>query len=148
MKKLSIILLLTLSVLTACQSSPDNPRKSADQEKDERAAAASKVSIEVKDPNNTNPTVVEDMMGFVITKNGLTPNSLNMKPGMTLMIYNDLDQAADLYTTTDGEKPCSSIGASLQLKAKETRNIKLTDAMECTVMNQFNTSQKVNISVK
>lgn len=146
MKKV-IISVISLLTFAACQNSPDLVKNSADQDKSERAASLSKVSLEVKDPVGK-PSVVPDMKAFVITANGLTPGSLELSKGMTLMIYNDLDQQADLYTTLDGDTACPQIGATLKLQAKETKNIKVDQAMECTIINQFNTDQKVLISVK
>jgi hypothetical protein len=163
MKKTAFTLLcISMLVLTACQPvGTQLPRDAADKTSDEKAQSASRVNIVVKeDALSPVPSPDSDSDGTVsaeaplkeinitIGENGLSPDKIEINKGAILTITNTLDKQIELFTDTDGDKPCPVFGPTIEIAGLKFQKYELERALSCSIINQENTSQKTTITVK
>ncbi len=149
-----LIICLGISLLTACQNvSPDNARQSADQLEKEKAQAVSKIKIEVTDDGRSEKaplpvTPALQKKEITVSSTGLQPATMEAKVGQSLTIINSLDKQINLYTTADGAKSCEVLGSTIEIPGGQSKQISLEKPFRCTIINQENTDQKVDIKVE
>ena len=163
MRKSTLVIgFLSLLVLSACQNAPsESAKNSAPDELDQKAVSTSKVSItvageELESPAATlsvvspTPTVTPEVSAkeLIISEDGLSPATLIAGQGETLKIFNSLDKQVDLYTTAGGADPCLALDATIEIPGLETREIVLSKAAVCDIINQLNTDQKTTLTVE
>ncbi len=151
MKKTAPLIIISSLLLLACQSNTPLRQSSDDLDKSEKASSSAAVSISIEDPAQPGTTAKKQVgSGFniVMGPTGMSPTEVNSPIGMDLNINNGSEKDLFLYTTTDGEKPCPDLGATINIAPRETKTFKLSTMMTCTIMNQYNSNDRVALTVQ
>lgn len=150
MKKIAPAIVISSFLLLACQTNAPLRQSSDDTIKSEKASSSAAVSISVEDPTKPTPSKKQVGSGFniVMGPTGMSPADVVSPQGLDLNIINGSEKDLHLYTTTDGEKPCPDLGATIDLAARETKTFKLSTVMNCTIINQYNTNDRVALTVQ
>lgn len=150
MKKTVPLIVISSLLLLACQSNAPLRQSSDDLDKAEKASSSAAVSISIEDP--AKPTTAKKQVGsgfnIVMGPTGMSPADVTSPQGLDLNIINGSEKDLHLYTTTDGEKPCPDLGATIDIAPRETKTFKLATVMTCTIMNQYNTNDRVALTVQ
>ena len=150
MKKITPLIIVSGFLLLACQSNTPLRQSSDDLDKSEKASSSAAVTISVDDPAQpaTSKKQVGSGFNIVMGPTGMSPADVTSPQGLDLNIINGGEKDLHLYTTTDGEKPCPDLGATIDIAARETKTFKLSTVMTCTIINQYNTNDRVALTVQ